>query len=112
MTSYGLGDVAPGTLVATPQQHALNRAARSRSRRLSSPQGCTIEIMASNNSQVGKWEVVKKSKKPGTAGSGGKNLGEKKTGRKALSESNMTRTDQFRKFTWLAAREGYVSHRR
>uniref|UniRef100_A0A8C7H2Z4 Transmembrane protein 214 n=1 Tax=Oncorhynchus kisutch TaxID=8019 RepID=A0A8C7H2Z4_ONCKI len=51
--------------------------------------------MASNNSQVGKWEVVKKSKKPGTAGSGGKNLGEKKTGRKALSESNMTRTDQF-----------------
>eukprot|EP00063_Salmo_salar_P086935 XP_014061770.1 PREDICTED: transmembrane protein 214-like isoform X2 [Salmo salar] len=50
--------------------------------------------MASNNSQVGKWEVVKKSKKPGTAGSGGKNPGEKKAGRKALSESNMTRIDQ------------------
>lgn len=68
---------------------------------------CTIEIMASNNSQVGKWEVVKKSKKPGTAGSGGKNPGEKKAGRKALSESNMTRIDQLRKLTWLAT---HVSH--
>uniref|UniRef100_A0AAZ3S2W6 Transmembrane protein 214 n=1 Tax=Oncorhynchus tshawytscha TaxID=74940 RepID=A0AAZ3S2W6_ONCTS len=105
VTSYGLGDVAPGTSVATPQQHALYRAAPSRSRRLSSPQGCTIEIMASNNSQVGKWEVVKKSKKPGTAGSGGKNLGEKKTGRKALSESNMTRTDQFHYPYCLAGKE-------
>ncbi|KAJ8008737.1 hypothetical protein DPEC_G00081530 [Dallia pectoralis] len=50
--------------------------------------------MASNNGQVGKWEVVKKSKKPGTGG-GGKHSGEKKAGRKALSESsNTTRINQ------------------
>ncbi|XP_070705571.1 transmembrane protein 214 [Pempheris klunzingeri] len=46
--------------------------------------------MASNNGSVGKWEVVKKGKKPSSAG-GGKNPNDKKTGsggRKALSESN------------------------
>ncbi|KAJ8270461.1 hypothetical protein GJAV_G00115020 [Gymnothorax javanicus] len=43
---------------------------------------------AGNNGSVGKWEVVKKSKKP----NGGKNLSDKKSGgRKALSESNLPR---------------------
>ncbi|KAL0967149.1 hypothetical protein UPYG_G00248440 [Umbra pygmaea] len=47
--------------------------------------------MATNNGQVGKWEIVKKTKKPNTGG--GKNT-DKKAGRKALSESsNMSRID-------------------
>ncbi|XP_064196748.1 transmembrane protein 214 isoform X3 [Anguilla rostrata] len=45
---------------------------------------------AGNNGSVGKWEVVKKSKKP----NGGKNPSDKKSGgRKALSESNLPRID-------------------
>ncbi|KAJ8355492.1 hypothetical protein SKAU_G00182860 [Synaphobranchus kaupii] len=45
---------------------------------------------AGNNSSVGKWEVVKKSKKA----NGGKNPSDKKAGgRKALSESNLPRID-------------------
>ncbi|XP_072217903.1 transmembrane protein 214 [Leuresthes tenuis] len=46
--------------------------------------------MASNNSSVGKWEVVKKGKKNSSLG-GGKNAADKKSGnggRKALGESN------------------------
>lgn len=46
--------------------------------------------MASNNGSVGKWEVVKKGKKPNN--SGGKNpVADKKSGggRKALTESNL-----------------------
>ncbi|KAG9347684.1 hypothetical protein JZ751_005258 [Albula glossodonta] len=55
-------------------------------------QHSNVEVMASagNNGSIGKWEVVKKSKKQNSA----KNQSEKKSGgRKALSESNLPRID-------------------
>ncbi|KAL2082587.1 hypothetical protein ACEWY4_022405 [Coilia grayii] len=49
-------------------------------------------MASANNGSVGKWEVVKKGKKHTSAG--GKNQPDKKTGgRKALSESNLSRID-------------------
>ncbi|XP_015203371.2 transmembrane protein 214 isoform X1 [Lepisosteus oculatus] len=46
---------------------------------------------AANNGSVGKWEVVKKGKKPNIAGK--KQPDKKSAGRKALSESNMPKID-------------------
>ncbi|KAG5277384.1 hypothetical protein AALO_G00116900 [Alosa alosa] len=49
-------------------------------------------MASANNGSVGKWEVVKKSKKQSSTG--GKNQPDKKTGgRKALSESNLPKVD-------------------
>lgn len=50
------------------------------------------QAMASaNNGSVGKWEVVKKGKKPNSTGE--KKPDKKTGGRKALSESNLPRID-------------------
>lgn len=55
-------------------------------------------MASSANSSAGKWEVVKKGKKPNSAG---KSQTDKKTnteaGRKALSESNMPKVHSNRK---------------